>query len=324
MVSHKYVPIHPYELKKKWAWALYYYSKGDSPKKIAKRLNTTYSSIRKLIYRLRKRGYLNSGNILSPTGEALVEQYVVGSHNVPLANVPETVRLHHLSLKVPVNEKGWDKKREAVTTIELTEYKEWRINGGFQQSFRLNQHVGVRTTPKSVILIFSDIYASTPQLAKDNAMKLFEKSLGRVNQIFNLKLNPKGRLDLRVSSQEIAFIYDEIAKFFLREGLTLRIYNEVGELIWMGDDSHGLAELEAVHQKWAEEHGESFKGLLRDISLKPSLLPSELTTQLKSVQTKADRLQKAYEEQAQFNKELVDTLITFSQQAPQETTGGWN
>lgn len=323
MVSHQYVPIHPYELNKKWAWVLYYYSKGDSPKKVAKRLNTTYPSIRKLLYRLRKRGYLKGGNILTPTGEALVEQYVVGCQNVPLANVPDTIRLHHLSLKIPVSDTAWAKKREAVTTIELTQYKEWAINGGYQQSFRLNQHIGVRTTPKSVILIFSDIYASTPQLAKDNAMKLFEKAILRVNQIFNLSLTIKGRLDIRVSSQEIAFIYDPIAKFFLQEGLKLRIYNDLGELIWMGDDSQGLAELEAVHQKWAEEHAESFKRHLIDISTREWDTPSKLTSDLRFVRTKLDRLQKAYGEQAQFNREVVDALASFSAKAQPEVRE-WN
>jgi len=314
-MSPPHVPIATYKRNLKKAEVLYYFSKGYSAKEIARKLNAPYSTVRKQVYRFKKQHYITKKNTLTSKARDMVERYVVQCQDVPPDNVPETVRLHDLVIRCKVEDPNWESKREQIAHMKLKGYKSWAINNGFQQSFHYDFNTTIRTTSKSVLIKLPDVYAATPQKAKQEALEIFFKVRQRVEQLLKVRLMKRARLDLCVTSnQHLAFIYDELAKFFLKEKITLRIYDQRGELLWVVDDSLGLAELEAVHKAKAEDIGGHYTAFLHDLSKGNHLPLSEVTIKLEKAANDVNRLLQSQEQQAQIIQQLTEAItVHFSQ-----------
>ena len=70
----------------------------------------------------------------------------------------------------------------------------------------------------------------------------------RVERLFNIVISEPRRLSTTVSSQHIAFVKNRIAKYFLAQGISLRVYDQKGELRVIVDKSNGNEELETVNK----------------------------------------------------------------------------
>ena len=279
---------------------------------------------------MREEGYITQKNLLKTKGVDIIERYTVGCDNVPPINVPsEAVRLHDLVIKCKVEEPNWNKDREFITHLNIKGFREWQTVGGKHQWFPYDLETSVRLTSKSVLIKMPDVYGSTPLMAKENALKIFYQVRERLEALLKTKL--KHRADFNfcvVSSQHVAFIYDELAKYFLKEGLTLRIYDQKKKLIWVVDDSLGLAELEAVHKAKAEEVGDIYKDFLQDLSKGDHENLSALTRELAATKKQLHRLQYTLNQQAQtqaeISSEIIQTLTSHSVFTNTEVAGQWN
>ena len=325
-MSPFHVPFDTYKRNLKRAEVLQLISQGYSPRQIARRLNCGVSGLRKLINRLKEEGFLTKKNLLTTTGVDMVGRYPMGCHDVPPSNVPDTVRLHDFVVKCKVEDPQWENKREKITHLPIRGLKSWTTPSGKTTWFPYDLETGVRLTTKSVLIKMPDVYAATPLMAKEEALKTFYTIRDRLESLLKVKL--KKRADFNfcvVSNQHVAFIHDELAKYFLAEGITLRLYDNKRQLLWVVDDSLGLAELEAVHKAKAEEVGDTYKDFLLDLSLHDHLPLSALTEKQKKISGEVDSLFKAIETHTQTQQNIIRFLEKTLESSNQDAgVGKWN
>ena len=323
MSPHR-VPFAVYKKNLKRAEVLDLIAHGYSPRQVARRLNCGVSGCRKLILRLKKDGLLTHTTLLTTKGGDTIKQYTVGCDYVPSLHVPETIRLHDLIIKCKVDDPNWERKREAITHLNLKDIHSWETKGGKQTWFKYDLETSVRLTSKSVLIKLPDVYGSTPFMVKEEALRIFYKVRAPLEQLLNMRL--KKRADFNfcvVSSQHLAFIYDKIAKFFLKEGLNLTIYDNHGKKLWIVDNSQGLGELEAIHKAKAEDVGEEYKRFLTDISTHPWENLSSITKKVENTLAKLDSFQKALDQQARAQAQMTDVLIQLHSNRDLEVSSVW-
>lgn len=258
---------------------------------VARLAKTSASAVYRYQQRLVKMGLLTRERELTQKGFEFVKKFLMVSRIVKKSK-SNKVRLHNVSFTVNLIKKpvDWDNRRRKVMRIKQCTYKAWNLKGWTATCFYVD-NIEVRTSPRSVILNFPDIYGSTPLSATNKVVKILNGVIPKLEGLFRVVLARPEYCNINLSSGHYALTNNEVAKLFLENGWKLRVVDAEGNLRLIVDDSKGLRELEAVDKRYSEDDSQQIKDYLTDLMLnKNSKLPSELTSDVEGLQPKIDSL----------------------------------
>jgi len=284
-VKRKRVKPYTYNLQKHRAKTLSLLSQFIPFSQIAKIQNSSTSAVYRLFYRLVKDNLITRKKELTEEGLNHVKEYLVVSNHVKdFYKKPNQIRLHDLQFTVGLlnKPKGWDKQRQTILNFKNIKHKSWNIKNSIIQELFV-EGIRVRTTTQNILVLLDDIYAGNPKEAKNRAINNLYNILPKIENIFNIKLEKPNSCNIKVSRQHNALIYNEIAKLFLEAGISLKIYDEDGNIRLIVDDSEKLKELEAVNPIKSEEDSEKVQEFLKDLIINKHYPISDISKKVSSL-----------------------------------------
>ena len=265
--------VRTFTIDKTYKRILSYLSRGDTQKQICKFMGLKPSNLSKRIKRLEKNGYITKEKI------GRIIKYHVKNQNGNYSSMgiqngkyheKVTIRLHDLffSFKILNKPDNWGKKFIEKCLIEKSlDYSRNDLRNWSSYWFDYNA-VKVRVTPNKVIVKTPNIEApltESPENMKNRAFNYLEDVIPRIENVFRIKLTKPRKVSISVSSQHIAFCKDELAQFFTRNKIPLRIYDrDTGKIRVLVDKSRG-PEMEFINGAFAEEDAEAYKRFLEDV-----------------------------------------------------------
>lgn len=247
-----------------------YLGRGDSIKFIQNNTKLKYPNLYKKIRTLEKHNYLKIKRIgrtlniqLQPL--AIKELSLISAGAIKA----KYIRLHDVWISCPILSKptNWStdfaEKILEEKSIPLTRHSPKNWKGIFFDY----SSVKVRVTPNKIMINPPWIevpYNDSPERAKNLITNHLSQVIPRIENLFNISISKPRKISVTISSQHIAFVKNEIAKFFLDKGISLRIYDKSGKLRVIADKSNGNYELEAIDKAHAEEDAEKLKDLIQD------------------------------------------------------------
>lgn len=253
---------------------------GVSRSLIAHRLKKSRVSVWRNCETLLKYGFLKKAGLgkavfykLTERGHELLEG-VTKSVTVSCEGVTSRSdwdRLHNLSFHVPIRRAPllWDKRRVAIIrgyARSLSERGLRNVSNDLEFDF---EGVRVRSLPRSfVITLVEDIVKPDSETAVNVAVRVLDRVLDKLQLLFKGVVFDKFfTASITVGRQHHALIYNDVAQWFLRNGIRLQIKDDEGALIAVADNSKGLEELEFVHARDAERHSGLMKKAIKDITV---------------------------------------------------------
>lgn len=217
-------------------------------KKIANLTNKSIRQVYKSFSTYRKNNWINKDRSLTKQG---FEKVQLAYRCIEKGTIkPNTIRLHDLRFKVKVINKKYKDNRKKI--LKLRNIKSKTINMGFWKSEQIViDNYTIQLNPNYVMFIMGDYYGETP-------FEAFSKSLEDLKELCkNLQRKLKSRLfntkylDFEVSRNHYALVKNEIATQYNKEHKKLLVYDDLGILRLLIDNSLNLNELEAVSNKKA-------------------------------------------------------------------------
>ena len=255
---------------------------GVGIKEIAKIKGKSQVAVYRLISRMIKSGLLNKDRTLTQEAFNIVKKSIVVSRDVK--SIPNTVRLHDLQFKVKILRKpeNWESQKETILKLKNIDFKSWPLKNHKIQEFYV-ENIRIRVTNKSVLVLIDNVYSGSPQGAKNKAMEMLYNALPKIESLFKISLEKPRVLNINITRQHNALIFNEIAKQFLDSGIELRILDNNGNVRLIVDDSHKLHELEAISVVHSEGDAESVKNFLRDLIFNPHYTISDLSKKIDNI-----------------------------------------
>lgn len=255
--------------------------------KVADKQNVSYAAIYKTRKKLIKLGLLDENNNETEEGLRFLNQNLVVSNFGYISNgeKKEQIRLHDLQINAKILNKpsNWNEHRQAIVKIKNLKSKEWYpIDNAFFQEFDY-EDVIVRTTENSILIKFEDIYGESPKACKEMALFKFYRVIPHIEKLFNIELDKPDYININITRQHNALIFNEIAKQFLNAGIFLKVYDNDGKLRVIVDDSEKLKELEAVSSIHAEEDAEAMQNFIRDVVLNKHYSISDISRKIQQL-----------------------------------------
>lgn len=252
------------------------------------------SAVCRHLQRLIKKGYITKDRELTQAGLEHIKKFLLVS-KIMYKTKSDKIRLHNLSftislIKIP---QDWEKRRRKITKIKQKTYKIWKLQNWEPNSFYVDE-IEIRTSPRSIILLFPEIYGNSPLGVTNKVIKILNGTIPKLENLFRVRLAREYYCNINFSSSHYAITNNEIAKLFIQKGWKLRILDEEGNIRLIIDNSKGLQELEAINSKYGEEDSQLIKDYLRDLILnRECLLPSQMTKEINKttgLQGKMDHL----------------------------------
>lgn len=219
----------------------------------------------------------------------------------------EYIRLHNLWISCPILRKPrtWDtdfvEKILEERSIKYTRHSPKNWKGLFFNY----ASVKVRITPNKVMINPPWIEIPSrddPENAKNMILGFLEDVLPKIENLFKIQVRKPHKVSMTVSSQHIAFVENQIAKYFLERDIGLRVYDSKGRLRVLVDKSHGKAELEMVNKAYAEEDSSLMDDLIQDTVL-GDFKPREIKADLEKA---AGLIKDLATNQGLFSKDMVE------------------
>ena len=232
---------------------------------IATKRKTSPRNIYKLFTKYIKEDLINEQRELTDAGSELIKQAVQFLPMVPNSVQGERVRLHDLAFTIEIlkKPKNWEKHRTTITKIKKYNPTQWKLSKSTMQRFVIN-NIGVRVTPKSVIIEPQDIFAKTINQAINKATSILEATIPQIENLFHIILEKERHLNVTIGREHIAIIFHPLAIYCKNKKTQLQVYDEQGTLRLITDDSYGLKELEGVSAKYAEDDMKIIEEDLKD------------------------------------------------------------
>lgn len=293
MKAQRITPALRDRLEKR-AWMLYHLAKPKTITSIAKTRKTSPQSIYAYLKRLRENGYITRERELTHKGYKLVENWLVVSKDVdkpPVKIPPNSDRLHDVQFRIGILKKksNWNETRITLPRIKIKNYSEWNVKGWIENQFFIG-NCCIRTTPDAVLVrLEQDLYGS-PQECVDAAVKILHSVIPRIEALFGVELSRDLFVNITLGRQHHAIVKNDIARWFLKRGVKLRIKGPDGGVRWVVDNSAGLEELEAVHKVFAEQDAERMKAFISDVTFNDPPVLSELAASVAAVKASQKEL----------------------------------
>ncbi len=185
----------------------------------------------------------------------------------------EYINLHDVWIACKIIKKphGWGKKDfvEKILETKGFEYstnkvKNWK---GIYFDFA---SVLVRVTPNKIMFNPPQIeldMTDSPEHAKNMMLKYLKGIIPKLESWFKVIITRPNRISMSVSSQHIAFVNNQMAQYFDKNGIELKIYDEEGKLRAVVDKSRGPPELEYPNKAHAEDDSDYMKTFIEDTAL---------------------------------------------------------
>lgn len=184
---------------------------------------------------------------------------------MPLMGYEKThqIRLHNLLFKVKILS---GKKTVFNQMEQIFKVRTWQINNNKIREFQLDDTV-IRFISENVLIYPPEVIANTAEIAKEQVMEIIWDIISKLEKKLSIKLSNTPYMVVRVGSQHIAIINDEIAEAFLKgvPKVPLEIQDSEGNVRIIIDNSKQLKELEFIHHFYAEEDSKKYKDMLADI-----------------------------------------------------------
>ena len=241
-------------------------------REIAEARNVSYQAARKAVKKLISLGLVvvkAQGFFLTKRGKDELK-LAYGKHQVgSYQRQRNLVRLHDLQFQLKVlSPAHWATGLQKIFKIKkinhtLNDKLGWKSP---QYIFYVDE-IQVRTTPNFVLILPNDIYGATASEAKKAATALLYQMVPKLENMLRVKLSKDSKVSIKITREHDALIYNEVAEWFLKHNMELRIYDERGDLRLIVDDSLNLKELEAVHKRYAEQDADKLKTFLSEVTL---------------------------------------------------------
>lgn len=253
---------------------LHYLARGDSTAFILKNVKINRRNYYKKLDLLAKHGYISkkrAGRILNievlPGAFKEFTKPSVGTQSVHYQG--PYINIHHVWYSCPFLKKPQKWGPDYVERIleakgvpyTTNKVKNWR------SIFFDFSGITVRVTTRKVLLMpppMSISIRDTPEHAKNLMLEQVMAVIPKIERWFSISLLIPNRASITVSSQHIAFVKNEFAKYFADKGIDLRVYDEEGRLRAIVDKSRG-PELEFIDKTHAEDDADKMQSFIQDI-----------------------------------------------------------
>lgn len=231
---------------------------SDSNKSIQDAANTvgiTKSNLYRAFKKLREMKLITEKRKLTQAGFLFLK--------TPLVVYEKThqIRLHNLLFKLKILS---IKKTSFNQMEQLFRVRTWQINNNQIREFQLDDTV-IRFISDSVLIYPPEVIADTAEIAKERVMNIIWDIIPKLEQCLAIRLSKVPWMVIRVGSQHIALINDEVAEAFLKAKVPFEIQDSEGNRRVIVDNSKQLQELEFIHHFYAEEDSKKYKDMLADV-----------------------------------------------------------
>jgi len=214
-------------------------------KQIAVRRQTSERAVRKIIEKLRKKGYINKENMVRNKKGMWYPQ------TEPFSN--HSIRFHSLEFNVRILFK--DHRYKAF----LSKSNFFEFDGNTVRLFKNAIEVYVAQS----------FYGKTVDEARDNGFKYANWLFSRLESQLKIILVKDRVQNIRLVKQHFSEVNNELAKDFNVESKKLHIKGADGKTWLLVDNSFNLHELEAVHPELAEKDMGVVKGFFDSLRFNP-------------------------------------------------------
>jgi len=305
-----------------WLETLRAIQKHSDLKTAAKSIETKYQTLYKRAILLEKVGLVHSVKAGNRRTWGLTEwgrEYLIKPPSWGAGEVKLT-RLHANAFTFEILNKpdNWDTQKPKIMMQHGTEIKQIRLNNNTQE-FLYFFDTTAKVTTKKVIIYINDVYGKNAAECDTGAIK----KLSKVFPKYERKLKRMGvtirKPSYGVSAANTAHYakeHNRFAEVAHESGGTILVRDRVdGKRRVISDESKGYPELEAVHPSKSRDDIDAIERLLE------GALERDVFSELDTIYRRFDLTAKVIEK---HSNEMAKMVYTFSQQAPQETTGGWN
>lgn len=255
-------------LDSKYIGLLSHLGRGSPIAVILSDLNIKYKNYYKKLKYLEKHRYITVkrlGKILS--FELQPKAVNLLSVGIETVDYEKKISLHDFWLTYPILRKpiDWNEKYiEKVLQANSIGFNTNDINN-WKGFFFDYASVKVRVTPNKVMFCPPEIeldWKDSPDHAKNMAFSQVDNIISKIERLFSISLSKPDKVSAYVSSQHIAFVNSEFARYFTDRDIRLVIYDEFGKKRIIVDKSGGQPELECVSKANAEDDAEKIQKLI--------------------------------------------------------------
>lgn len=221
------------------------------------------------------------GTLSSVINKGLVEKIGYATYNLTdkgihtlhsLVGLKYKLRQHNLGIKIEVlgSPKNWNLRRNEIRFLPYFN-KTIKLKNNEQDLFNFGK-LQVRTTSKSIIIKMPTIYSKDWESAIVQAMQILEDTIPKVENIFKIKLIKDYKANIKIISQEYAFIQDAMAKLYRSEGNRIYLTGDDGKIWLITDFSFSEDELELIHPDKATDDVDVIAPFMNDLRKNPTTL----------------------------------------------------
>lgn len=288
---------------------LSYIGRGDPSSYIIHNTGIKKRNYYKKIYTLEKYGYITKkriGKILDlQLQPRAIKELAIISVGVKRK---EYINLHDVWVACEIIRKptGWGKNNfvEKILETKSVKYKtnnpkNWK---GLYFDFA---SVLVRVTPNKIMFNPPQIELNmndSPENAKNVMLKYIKGIIPKIENWFKVTIARPNRISMTVSSQHIAFVNNQMAQYFDKNNIELKIYDEEGILRTVVDKSRGPPELEYVSKAHGEDDADYMKTFIEDTTL-GRFNHRQVNSNLASA---ADSINRIAQNQETFSNDMVE------------------
>jgi predicted transcriptional regulator len=259
-------------------------------KKIAEITNKSKRQVYKSFKVYQKNGLINEDRSLTREGSQKV--HIASRYTAKSSLKPNTIRLNDLRFKVKVYSKIWNEKRNKL--LELKNISSKSIDMGFWISEQIViDKFTIHLNPQHIIFIMPSYYGETPFEAFSKALEDLKLLCNKLQRLLCIRLFNTKYLDFEITRQHYALIKNELAQDYNKKHKKLFVYDDLGILRLLIDDSYNLGEFEAVNKDTSMPDSEKTQRFWKEVIEKDILL-STLENNIKDTKR---NLRKVSEEQ---------------------------
>lgn len=242
--------------------------KGSPTAIILQELSLKYDNYYRRVKHLEKHRYVTikrTGKILN--FELQPKAIKLLSRGVEKVKSKKKISLHDFWVSYKILRKPTGFEPEKILTANSIDFNTNNINN-WRGIYFDYASVKVRVTPNKIMFCPPEIeleWNDSPDHAKNQALKYVDNILPKIESLFNVSLSKPDKVSVSVSSQHIAFVNNEFAKYFTDRDISLNIYDEHGKKRVIVDKSKGYPELEFIHKAHAEDDSERMKDFIDEV-----------------------------------------------------------
>jgi len=159
----------------------------------------------------------------------------------------------------------WYFKREIILKSNDVNYEIGKKKNNFEYIYR-RQGDKIILGPSTVRVQIKEVFGEDPEQVKWKAIERAVKHISNVEQRFDINCVKTPKMaSFKCNTQHLSRVRDELAKWFVKNDITFKVFDENDELIFVVDQSKSTPEFEAVHPKKAMENLDNYKEFIRKI-----------------------------------------------------------